>query len=62
MTSLLASMFGSASAGSTASRIDTMKAAEKALISFSHRFSWDDYAKGETRIQQQVDRPGVRGL
>ena len=43
MTSLLASMFGSASAGSTASRIDTMKAAEKALISFSHRFSWDDY-------------------
>ena len=32
MTSLLASMFGSASAGSTASRIDTIKAAEKALI------------------------------
>jgi hypothetical protein len=43
MTSIFSSMFGP-SAAVTASRIETMRAAEMALISFSHRFKFHDDA------------------
>ncbi len=59
MTSLLSSLFGS-SASSTASRIDTMKAAEKALMSFSHRFSWDHIYHNEHKNGQIRKEPPIK--
>lgn len=46
MTSLLSSLFGS-SAQAISSRIETMRSAEKALISFAHRFA-DNPSVGDT--------------
>ena len=58
VTSLLSSIFGTSS--TIATRIDSMKAAEKSLISFSHRFSWGDLNPKETQIHTHAEQQEER--